>query len=128
MRAASALHRDISVRNTLIHPDGVKGFLHDFDQMTGCDENGMAIINPIKSSEDTRIRVAVGYSLGYCAEAYSQFPKGTPKFMASEALDPPTGSRHTLVHDLKSIFWLILWVSIDWQGPGATGALRLDRS
>ena len=34
--------------------------------------------------------------------------------------------RHSFYHELESIFWLICWVSIHWQGPGLPRRCALD--
>jgi len=33
---------------------------------------------------------------------------------------------HSFAHDLESVFWLICWVSIHWQGPGLPRRCALD--
>ena len=39
---------------------------------------------------------------------------GTMVFMAIGALK---GERHNSIHDLESLFWVLFWICIHWDGP-----------
>lgn len=43
---------------------------------------------------------------------------GTKVFIAIGALK---GEYHNLMHDLESFFWVLLWVSVHWDGSYSIG-------
>lgn len=84
---AGILHRDISSGNILLTEEEDDGLLIDFDLAIKLD-NVKASGAPNKT--------------------------GTKVFMSIGAL---YGEPHSFMHDLESIFWVLLWVCVHWDGP-----------
>lgn len=74
--------KDVSVNNVLIHPgDNTGGFLIDFDLAIRTDREG---------------------------NSGAMHRTGTFDFMALDVLRPPTGFKHSPLHDLESFFYVLL--------------------
>ncbi|KAH6703019.1 hypothetical protein BKA61DRAFT_189254 [Leptodontidium sp. MPI-SDFR-AT-0119] len=91
LRKAGFLHRDISINNLMMNEDEENpswpSFLIDLDL----------------GIKETR-REASG----------ARGKTGTRAFMAIGAL---LGEQHTFMHDLESIFWVLFWICIHYDGP-----------
>ncbi|KAL1633268.1 hypothetical protein SLS58_011157 [Diplodia intermedia] len=85
---AGILHRDISIGNVMLNDAEDDGFLIDVDLAIKMDREE-ASGAPSKT--------------------------GTKVFMAIGALK---GDPHLDLHDKESFFWLLLWISTHWMGPG----------
>ncbi|KAL8993846.1 MAG: hypothetical protein Q9169_006043 [Polycauliona sp. 2 TL-2023] len=83
---AGILHRDVSISNIMLTENEDDGFLIDYDLA-------------IKTTSD-RVSGASGKT-------------GTKVFMAIGAL---LGEPHSFMHDLESIFWVLFWICIHWDG------------
>ena len=91
LRKAGFLHRDISINNLMMNEDEENpswpSFLIDLDL----------------GIKETR-REASG----------ARGKTGTRAFMAIGAL---LGEQHSFMHDLESIFWVLFWICIHYDGP-----------
>ncbi|KAF7861835.1 hypothetical protein EAF04_007717 [Stromatinia cepivora] len=93
LHQAGFLHRDISINNLIINENKDKdnlswpSFLIDLD---------LAI-------KETRIEASG-----------AKGRTGTRAFMAIGAL---RGEQHSFIHDLESIFWVLFWICIHYDGP-----------
>ncbi|KAF7877724.1 hypothetical protein EAF04_001395 [Stromatinia cepivora] len=100
LHKAGFLHRDISINNLMINEDKNKNnpswpsFLIDLD---------LAI-------KETRMEASG-----------AKGRTGTKAFMAIGVL---RGEQHSFIHDLESIFWVLFWICIHYDGPNRARVVK----
>jgi hypothetical protein len=83
------LHRDVSLKNILLNPEGIPGgFLIDFDLAISTETAG------------------------------ARQPIGTFDFMAMDVLRPRSARPHTPVEDLESFFYVLLYICLYYHKNG----------
>ncbi|KDQ28433.1 hypothetical protein PLEOSDRAFT_157713 [Pleurotus ostreatus PC15] len=105
---AHAIHRDISTGNILF--DGTNGRLGDLEYVVFCDDEPSSLHN-VKTG--TLPFMAVEVSLG--AYQFEPRPLAEDVFLSPTGVLPSRGTkpvhpfRHNVLHDLESIWWLVMW-------------------
>ncbi|THH12839.1 hypothetical protein EW146_g7317 [Bondarzewia mesenterica] len=112
---AGILHRDVSSRNILITglPKPDRGIIIDFDY-------SIKYKTHVPILEDERTGTLPYMSAELASSRHDPYEVGNDSF--------PKVTRHELVHDLESFFWVLCWICICRKGPGTHRFLTVNDS